>query len=183
MPSRGWYISSKIVGIKTYQTPLKLITWYKEVEGFLSLQEEDLLHALCSMIWPEWEFRKAPPTNSLGRLMPGDCWIGWDPIIRTNVFYDYLVWGGSSGKLYFPLPSWDMSFSLYDEIKNGECHGSQDLWTSNDGLSFWDDEEFAWWFRFCCSEMQVGATTYEKFTILPFRVKIECPDLIGCAGQ
>ena len=24
--------------------------------------------------------------NSLGRLMLGDCWIGWDSVVRTHVF-------------------------------------------------------------------------------------------------
>jgi hypothetical protein len=40
------------------------------------------------------EFRKAPPINSTGRLVPGDCWIGWDFVIRTYVFSYHLVLEG-----------------------------------------------------------------------------------------
>lgn len=36
-------------------------------------------------------FRKAPPANSTGRLMLGDCWIGWYSIVRTRVF-SLTVW-------------------------------------------------------------------------------------------
>jgi hypothetical protein len=73
--------------------------------------------------------------------------------------------------------------SFHGEVRGGECHESRDQWTSNGGSSLCDDEEFAWCFRIRSSSMQVGATTQEKLTVLPFRVKIQGLALIGCAWQ
>jgi hypothetical protein len=63
------------------------MAWIKAaVLEFLSHEDEDLL-AAC----PPWsgrgvKFRKAPSANSLWRLMPGDCWIGWNSVERTHIF-------------------------------------------------------------------------------------------------
>jgi hypothetical protein len=62
---------------------------------FRARQDEDLLDA-----WSYWssqsvEFRKAPPVNSTWHHMPGDCWLGWDSVVRTIVFSDRLVSEGA----------------------------------------------------------------------------------------
>jgi hypothetical protein len=48
-------------------------------------------------------------------------------------------------KLCCLLPSWDTSLTLDGEVGGEECHGSQDLSTSNGGSSSLRvHEEFAW---------------------------------------
>jgi hypothetical protein len=49
------------------------------------------------------------------------------------------------------------------------------------GSSLCDKVEFAWCFRICGGSWQVGATTHENFTVLPFKIKIQGLTLIGCA--
>jgi hypothetical protein len=113
--------------------------------------------------------------------MPGDCWIKWNSVVRTHIFSDRLILAGSDTKLCYLLPSWDMSF--HGEVRGGEYHESQDQWISKGGLSLSGDEEFAWWFMIHSSSMQVGAATWEKFKVLPFRMKIQGLTLISCAWQ
>ena len=61
------------------------------VLGFFSRQDDDLSDDYPHRSGWTVVFRKAPPTNSIGRLMPGDCWIGWYSIVRTRVF-SLTVW-------------------------------------------------------------------------------------------
>ena len=69
------------------------------------------------------EFRKAPPAISIGRLMPVDCWIGWDSVVCTHIS-GRAASGGSDAKLRCLLQSWDMSvFDFHGEDSGGECHG------------------------------------------------------------
>jgi hypothetical protein len=75
------------------------------VLGFLSRQDKDLPDAYPSSSGQSVEFRKAPLANSLGRLLPGDCWIGWNLVVRTHIFSDRLVSGGGGAKLCYLLPS------------------------------------------------------------------------------
>ena len=52
---------------------------------------------------------------------------------------------------------------------------------SNGGSNLSRDEELAWCFMTWSSGMYVGATTYVKSEVLPFRMKIQGLALIGCA--
>jgi len=61
------------------------------VIGSYSRRDEDLPDAGPHRSSWTVVFRKAPPANSTGRLMPGDCWIGWYSIVRTRVF-SLTVW-------------------------------------------------------------------------------------------
>jgi hypothetical protein len=54
------------------------------------------------------EFWKAPLGVFIERLMPVDCWIGWDSVVCTPIFGQETV-GGSDAKLHYLLSSWDMS--------------------------------------------------------------------------
>ena len=56
------------------------------VLGFLSRQDEDYRMHVSIDLAGSVGFRKAPPANSIGRFMPGDCWIGWYSGGRTHVF-------------------------------------------------------------------------------------------------
>jgi hypothetical protein len=83
------------------------------VLGFLLHQEEDPFDVfpLCSG-WSV-EFWKAPPANSIGRVMPGYCWVEWDSVRRNHVVVsDRLVSGESGAKHCYMLPSWDMFRSM-----------------------------------------------------------------------
>jgi hypothetical protein len=37
-------------------------------------------------IWLQCRVPEGSAGNSLRRFMPGDCWIGWDSVVRTRVF-------------------------------------------------------------------------------------------------
>ena len=71
-------------------------------------------------------FRKAPPANSTGRLVPGDCWIGWYSIVRTRVFLWPFGFRGSASKLCWLLISWSTlshSMVLAENDVEGEIGG------------------------------------------------------------
>jgi hypothetical protein len=71
-------------------------------------------------------------------------------------FFEHLVSRESGAKLCYLLPSWDVSFSFHDEVKDGIFYGSRDMWTTKGGLSLRGDEDFSWRFRIRGSSMQVG---------------------------
>ena len=96
-------------------------------------------------------FRKAPPANSTGRLMPGDCWIGWYSIVRTRVF-SLTVWFQSERfEALLAVNIMEHAFSFHGA--GGECHVSRDLRTSNGGSNLSGDEELAWCFMTWSSGM------------------------------
>jgi hypothetical protein len=56
------------------------------VREFFSRQDGGLLVACPHRSGLGDVYRKAPPMISIGRLMPGDFWIGWNSVARTLVF-------------------------------------------------------------------------------------------------
>jgi hypothetical protein len=74
------------------------------VLGFFSRHDEDLLD-VCPP-WSGWnvEFWKAPSANSLGHIMPKDCWIGWNSVVCIH------VWG--------PCKTWLASLNKFED---GQC--------------------------------------------------------------
>jgi hypothetical protein len=131
-----------------------------EVLRFLSCEVVDQPDASAHWSGLNGVFRKASPASSTGHIISGDCWFRRDSVVCTHVFLWPFGFIGSASKLHWLLISWSMSsFHCAD----GECHGYWDLRTSNDGLSLVDKWELAWWFVTWSSDMQLGATTHERF--------------------
>jgi hypothetical protein len=66
--------------------------WIKVVVlRFLLCEDEDLCVACLHWSGQSVEFRKTPPANSTGRVLPRDCWLRWDSVVRTHVFF-LTVW-------------------------------------------------------------------------------------------
>jgi hypothetical protein len=75
-----------------------------------------------------------------------------------------------------------------DDMIHGEIRGVENIMKA--GFEDWQWKFESVWFEglswcsgFRSSSMQVGVSTQVKFRVLPFRMKIQRLDLIGCAWQ
>ena len=63
-------------------------------------------------------FRKAPPVNSTGQFRLGDCWIGWDSVVRTRVFSLAVWFQRERFELCWLLISWSKLFRSMVLVEN-----------------------------------------------------------------
>ena len=91
--------------------------------------------------------------NSIGCLRPRVCWIGWDSVGRTHVFFWPFGFRGSDLKLYCLLPPRDVSLTIHGEVRCGEGHESQDTRTRDGGLKLCGDEGLSF------GELRLATTT------------------------
>jgi hypothetical protein len=56
--------------------------------------------------------------EGIGRLMPGDCWIRWDLVVRTYIFSNRLVLEKALQSL-LSVVIMDTSFTVHGEVKGG----------------------------------------------------------------
>jgi hypothetical protein len=64
----------------------------------------------------------ALPENSLGRLMPGDCWIRWDLVVRSNVIFPtvwFQVGAARSSAIFCHHGHVFLGFMVKSEVENG----------------------------------------------------------------
>jgi hypothetical protein len=88
----------------------------EDVLGFFSRQDEHLPDAYPHQSSGSLVFQNALTLYSTGHFMPGDCWIRWDSVVHTHVFY-LVVWFQMEHykSLLFVTIMWH-DFSVHGEV-------------------------------------------------------------------
>jgi hypothetical protein len=113
---------------------------------------------------PGDEIQKAPSTISIRHPMHVDWCTGWDLVPFTHII-GRAASCGSVVKLRWLLPSSYMSFfDFHVEDNARECHGGWVLRSSNGRLSLRGDEDFAWSFLTCSSDIDKRGRQHNRST-------------------
>jgi hypothetical protein len=127
-----------------------------ELYGSFSRQGENLPDVCLYRFGRSDVFRKAPPVNFTGCVMPGDCWIGWVSVRYIRVFIWPFGFRGSAMKLCWLLPSCDTTSRSMVKSASGEYYWCRVLGTSNGDSSLCGNEKLSSWFVTRSSGMESG---------------------------
>jgi hypothetical protein len=137
--------------------------WIKEtILGFQFASRWRSAECLSTSIWVDYRVPEYSAATSTGRLMSGGCWFGCDSAVCTCGFLWPFDFRGSVTKLCWLLPSGETIPRSMVKSDSREYHGSQDLRTSNCGLSHCDDVELDWWFMAQSSSIESGGDNTGK---------------------